>query len=210
MTSPYPTARAGDARLAGRYRASAMAGPSDTRAPDAEALARRATALEQVRVWGDPVLRTPARPVERFDGALVEQAARMARLMDEALGAGLAANQVGLLNRLLVYRLAPDAPLRVLVNPEVEWAADDEELFAEGCLSLPGVWVEVPRPARVRVRARDEHGRPVVVDAEGREASVVQHEIDHLDGVLVLDRLPADERRAAVRRLREAAAEGRR
>jgi peptide deformylase len=192
-----------------------MAGPSDARArdvrpPDAEALARRTAALEEIRMWGDPVLRTPARPVERFDGALVEQAGRMARLMDEALGAGLAANQVGLLNRLLVYRVAPDAPLRVLVNPEVEWAADEEELFAEGCLSLPDVWVDVPRPVRVRVRARDEHGRPLVVDAEGREASVVQHEIDHLDGVLVIDRLAADERKAAVRRLREALAQGRR
>jgi peptide deformylase len=161
-------------------------------------------------MWGDPVLRTPARPVERFDAALVEQAARMARLMDDALGAGLAANQVGLLNRLLVYRVASDAPLRVLVNPEIEWASDDEEPFAEGCLSLPGVWVDVPRPARVRVVARDEHGGRVVVDAEGREASVVQHEIDHLDGVLVLDRLPAEERKAAVRRLREAVAAGRR
>ena len=190
-----------------------MAGSSDTRDgrdPGSAALARRAAALEQVRMWGDPVLRTPARPVERFDAALAAQATRMARLMDEALGAGLAANQIGLLNRLLVYRVDRDAPLRVLVNPEVEWAADEEELFAEGCLSLPGVWVDVARPARVRVRARDEHGRPLVVDAEGREASVVQHEIDHLDGVLVLDRLSADERRAAVRRLREAVAEGRR
>jgi peptide deformylase len=190
-----------------------MAGPSDTRGgqrPDAETLARRAAALEEVRLWGDPVLRTATRPVERFDAALVDQAGRMARLMDEALGAGLAANQVGLLNRLLVYRVAPDAPLRVLVNPEIEWASEDEEPFAEGCLSLPGVWVQVPRPSRVRVAARDEHGGRVVIDAEGREASVVQHEIDHLDGVLVLDRLPAEERRAAVRRLREAVAAGRR
>jgi peptide deformylase len=180
-----------------------MAGPSDTKVPDAETLARRAAALEQVRLWGDPVLRTAARPVERFDAAVVDQAARMARLMDEALGAGLAANQVGLLNRLLVYRVAPDAPLRVLVNPEIEWASEDEERFAEGCLSLPGVWVEVARPARVRVSARDENGRPLTVSAEGREASIVQHEIDHLDGVLVLDRLDADARHAAVRRLRE-------
>jgi peptide deformylase len=207
---PYPRPRVADARRSDRYRGLAMAGPSDTRAPDAETLARRAAALENVRLWGDPVLRTVARPVERFDAALVDQAARMARLMDDALGAGLAANQVGLLNRLLVYRVAPDAPLRVLVNPEIEWASEDEERFAEGCLSLPGVWVEVPRPARVRVVARDEHGGRLVVDAEGREASVVQHEIDHLDGVLVLDRLPAGERKAAVRRLREAVAEGRR
>jgi peptide deformylase len=172
-----------------------------------EALAaRRAAALQGVRMWGDPVLRTAARPVERFDAGLRAQAARMARLMDDALGAGLAANQVGVLSRLLVYRVAPEAPLRVLVNPEIEWTAGDEELFAEGCLSLPGVWIEVLRPARVRVRACDEHGRPLTVEAEGREASVVQHEIDHLDGVLVLDRLAPEERRQAVRRLREAIA----
>ena len=179
--------------------------PAEDR-PDPEVAARRAAALAQVRMWGDPVLRTAARPVERIDAELRARADRMARLMDDALGAGLAANQVGMLSRLLVYRLAQDAPLRVLVNPEIEWTADEEEPFSEGCLSLPGVWVEVPRPARVRVSARDEDGRPVVVNAEGREASIVQHEIDHLDGVLVLDRLEPDARRQAVRRLREAIA----
>jgi peptide deformylase len=177
---------------------------------DPEVAARRAAALAEVRMWGDPVLRTAARPVERFDADLRAQVDRMARLMDDALGAGLAANQVGMLARLLVYRAAPDAPLRVLVNPEVEWTADEEEPFAEGCLSLPGVWVEVARPVRVRVRAQDENGRPLTVSAEGREASIVQHEIDHLDGVLVLDRLDPEARRQAVRRLREEiAADGR-
>jgi len=175
---------------------------------DPEVAARRAAALADVRMWGDPVLRTVARPVERFDADLRAQADRMARLMDDALGAGLAANQVGMLARLLVYRSAPDAPLRVLANPEVEWTADEEEPFSEGCLSLPGVWVEVARPVRVRVRAQDEDGRPLTVSAEGREASIVQHEIDHLDGVLVLDRLDAEARRQAVRRLREEIAAG--
>jgi peptide deformylase len=159
-------------------------------------------------MWGDPVLRTVARPVDRFDAELRAQADRMARLMDDALGAGLAANQVGMLARLLVYRVAEDAPLRVLVNPEIEWTADEEEPFSEGCLSLPGVWVEVARPARVRVSARDENGLPLTVTAEGREASIVQHEIDHLDGVLVIDRLETDARRQAVRRLREEIAAG--
>jgi peptide deformylase len=189
-----------------------MAGPTARRpptgGPDSEVAARRAAALADVRMWGDPVLRTAATPVERFDAELRARADAMARLMDDALGAGLAANQVGVLRRLLVYRVAADAPLRILVNPEVEWTADEEEPFAEGCLSLPGVWVEVLRPARVRVSARDEQGRPVTVHAEGREASVVQHEIDHLDGVLVLDRLAPDARRQAVRRLREAIAGG--
>jgi peptide deformylase len=173
-----------------------------------EVAARRAAALADVRMWGDPVLRTVARPVARFDADLRAQADRMARLMDDALGAGLAANQVGMLARLLVYRSAPEAPLRVLANPEVEWTADEEEQFSEGCLSLPGVWVEVARPVRVRVRAQDENGRPLTVSAEGREASIVQHEIDHLDGVLVLDRLDPDARRQAVRRLREEIAAG--
>jgi peptide deformylase len=173
---------------------------------DPAVAARRAAAMADVRTWGDPVLRTVARPVERFDAELRARADAMAQIMDDALGAGLAANQVGFLSRLLVYRTAPEAPLRVLVNPEVEWTADEEEEFSEGCLSLPGVWVEVARPARVRVSARDEAGRPLTVTAEGREASIVQHEIDHLDGVLVLDRLDPDARRAAVRRLREAIA----
>jgi peptide deformylase len=187
-----------------------MAAPTARRsAPDPsdpEVAARRAAALSEVRMWGDPVLRSVARPVERIDGELRAQADWMGRLMDDALGAGLAANQVGMLSRLLVYRAAEDAPLRVLVNPEIEWVADEEELFSEGCLSLPGVWVEVPRPVRVRLRAVDEHGRPLTLDAEGREASIVQHEIDHLDGVLVLDRLEPDARKQAVRRLREAIA----
>jgi peptide deformylase len=187
-----------------------MAAPTARRsAPDPsdpEVAARRAAALSEVRMWGDPVLRSVARPVERIDAELRARADWMGRLMDDALGAGLAANQVGMLSRLLVYRAAEDAPLRVLVNPEIEWTADEEELFSEGCLSLPGVWVEVPRPVRVRLRAVDEHGRPLTLDAEGREASIVQHEIDHLDGVLVLDRLEPDARKQAVRRLREAIA----
>jgi peptide deformylase len=197
-----------------RYRGLTMAGPTARRPSkaesDADVAARRAAALGQVRLWGDPVLRTAARRVERFDAELQAQARGMARLMDDALGAGLAANQIGVLRRLLVYRVTADAPLRVLVNPEIEWTADDEEAFSEGCLSLPGIWVEVLRPARVRVIARDEHGRPLTVHAEGREASVVQHEIDHLDGVLVLDRLDAEARRRAVRRLTEEIAASRR
>src|SRR3954464_837166 len=179
-----------------------MARPPDL--SDPAVAARRAAAMAEVRMWGDPVLRSVARPVDRFDAELRARADRMARLMDDALGAGLAANQVGMLSRLLVYRAGPDAPLRVLVNPEVEWTADEEEQFSEGCLSLPGVWVEVARPAPGRVSGRAAGGPPLTVNAEGREASIVQHEIDHLDGVLVLDRLDPDARRAAVRRRPEA------
>ena len=103
---------------------------------------------------------------------------------------------------MLVYRLGPDAPLGVVVNPEIEWTSEDVECFEEGCLSLPGVWLEVERPAAVRVRARDEWGEERVIEA-ATEASVLQHEIDHLDGVLVLDRVGREQRRDAVRRLRE-------
>jgi peptide deformylase len=110
------------------------------------------------------------------------------------------------MHRLLVYRVEPDAPLGVLVNPEFEYKSDDVETMEEGCLSLPGVGVEVERPIHVRVRATDERGAPVVVEASGLEARVIQHEIDHLDGVLILDRTSRDQRKQAMRALREAIA----
>ena len=180
-----------------------MAGEDAPQPLDPAVVARRAAALAHVRMWGDPVLRTAARPVEDFDDDLRSEVARMAVLMDDALGAGLAATQLGALRRVLVYRLGPDAPLGVVVNPEIEWTSEDVECFEEGCLSLPGVWLEVERPAAVRVRARDEWGEERVIEAAGPEASVLQHEIDHLDGVLVLDRVGREQRRDAVRRLRE-------
>ena len=171
---------------------------------DEETLARREAALARIRQYGDPVLRERAKPIEAFDDALREEAATMAALMDDALGVGLAATQVGILHRLLVYRVPgdPESPVHVLVNPELEWASEERALFHEGCLSLPGVWVDVERPAAVRVRARDASGEDVVVEASGAEASVVQHEMDHLDGVLILDRIPRDVRKEAMRSLR--------
>src|SRR5215211_1632032 len=132
---------------------------------DPEARARREAALRHVRVYGDPALRTPARSVEVFDGTLVDEVQRMGRLMDDAIGIGLAATQLGVMHRVLVYRVDPDAPLGVLVNPEIEWSGDEVETMEEGCLSLPGVGVEVERPIRVRVRAHDEYGAPLVVEA---------------------------------------------
>ncbi len=168
-----------------------------------EVAARRRAALASIVQWGDPALRARALPVERFDDRLRAEAASMGRLMDEALGVGLAATQRGVLHRLLVYRL-PDGPLRALVNPQLEWASPERALFHEGCLSLPGVWVDVERPARGRGRAHQAAGGEVVVEAEGPEASVVQHEMDHLDGVLILDRIPRDVRKEAMRALREA------
>jgi peptide deformylase len=171
---------------------------------DPETAARRDAALAQIRNFGDPVLRTKARPIERFDDALREEVERMGKLMDDALGVGLAATQVGVVHRLLVYRVLQDAPLAALINPEVEWSGRDSESMEEGCLSLPGVLVEVDRPIHVRVRALDEFGEPILIEASGLEARVIQHEIDHLDGVLILDRTSREQRKEAMRVLREA------
>jgi peptide deformylase len=173
---------------------------------DPEVAARRATALAQVRTFGDPVLRTQARPVGRFDEALRSEVVRMGRLMSDALGVGLAATQVGTLNRVLVYRVAPQGPIAALVNPEIDWRGKEIETMEEGCLSLPAVLVDVERPVHVRVRAQDERGEPIMIEASGLEARVIQHEIDHLDGVLILDRTSRDQRKEAMRALRDAQA----
>jgi peptide deformylase len=176
----------------------------DTPALDPELEARRAAAMSFIRRLGDPVLKSSATPVDRFDDSLRRQVSRMAGLMNDALGVGLAAPQLGLSQRLLVYRVGPDAPLIALVNPSVEWASDDNETLDEGCLSIPGITVDVERPVHVRVRAQDEEGEERLVEASGLEARVIQHEMDHLDGVLILDRTSRDERKRALRELREA------
>ena len=166
---------------------------------DPETRARREAALSRVLRYGDPALRARARPVERFDAVLEDELMRMARLLDDALGAGLAATQLGVMHRAFVYRAEPDAPVQVLVNPRLAWAAEERALGEEGCLSIPAVWVQVERPVRVRVEGRDARGRPRDVEAEGLEARILQHELDHLDGVLMLDRVSQEERRRALR-----------
>jgi len=171
---------------------------------DPETLARRRAALRHVRKFGDPVLRTKARAVDRFDDDLRGEIARMGVLMHDAYGIGLAATQVGILHRVLVYRVEPDSPVNALVNPEIEWSSKDQEWAEEGCLSLPAVHVDVERPVHVRVRAQDEHGERILVEASGLEARVIQHEMDHLDGVLILDRAPRDQRKEGMRALRAA------
>ncbi|HEX8159423.1 MAG TPA: peptide deformylase [Solirubrobacteraceae bacterium] len=171
---------------------------------DPAARARRDAALAQVRKLGDPILRTKARPVDRFDDALRDEVRRMSLVMDGALGIGLAAPQVGVSHRLLVYRVEPDSPPVALVNPEIQWSSRDEEILEEGCLSLPLVRVDVERPISVLVRARDEHGDELIIEATGLEARVIQHEIDHLDGVLILERTTREQRKAAMRAMREA------
>jgi peptide deformylase len=171
---------------------------------DPETRERRDAALAHVRKLGDPVLRASALPVERFDDALRVEVARMGELMHDALGVGLAATQLGVLHRVLVYRAYPEDPLTALINPVIEWRSDELEAAEEGCLSLPGVHVEVERAVRVRVRARDEHGEELEVEAEGLPGRVIQHEIDHLDGILILDRISREARKEAMREMREA------
>ena len=171
---------------------------------DPEVEARRVAAMSLIRKLGDPVLKSSATRVDRFDDSLRTQVGRMAAIMQDAIGIGLAAPQLGISQRLLVYRIGPDAPLIALANPEIEWASDDLEAGEEGCLSIPGVAVDVERPLHVRVHAQDEQGQRRLVEASGLEARVIQHEMDHLDGVLMLDRTSRDERKRALRELREA------
>lgn len=171
---------------------------------DPETRARRDAALARVRKLGDPVLRAKALPVERFDETLAREVERMGELMHDALGVGLAATQLGVLHRVLVYRAYVEDPLTVLVNPVIEWRSEELESAMEGCLSLPGVHVEVERAASVRVAARDERGEALEIEAEGLPARVIQHEVDHLDGILILDRISREARKEAMRAMREA------
>jgi peptide deformylase len=171
---------------------------------DPETRARRDAALRHVRKLGDPVLRATALAVERFDEPLKAEVQRMGELMHDALGVGLAATQLGVLHRVLVYKAYADDPVTALVNPVLEWTSEELEIGEEGCLSLPAVHVEVERPVRVRVRAQDEEGEQLEVEAEGLEARVIQHEIDHLNGILIIDRISRQARKEAMRAMREA------
>jgi peptide deformylase len=174
---------------------------------DPERLERRAAALAQVLKFGDPVLRSVASPVEDFDEALAAEVDRMSALMQEGMGVGLAATQLGILRRVLVFQAGPDAPVTALINPEIEWSSQQDLVTAEeGCLSLPRVVVDVERPLHIRVRARDPEGKGLSIEASGLEARVIQHEVDHLDGVLILQRAPRQQKRAALGALREGAA----
>jgi len=174
---------------------------------DPELEQRRRAALRQVRQLGDPVLRIPASEVTEFDEALREEIARMEIIMDEAHGAGLAAPQLGAMRRILVYRAGDEEQprTRVLVNPRITWASDETDTDVEGCLSIGEITVEVPRAVAIHVDARDSDGEPLRLEAEGFEARVIQHEIDHLDGILILDRTTKEQRRQALRELRSQA-----
>jgi peptide deformylase len=171
---------------------------------DAEREARRRAALTLVRQYPDPVLRMKAKDVGEFDESVTDLVERMTALMDEARGVGLAAPQVGVLRRVLVYRTAEEEPAVALVNPRVVTAGGEVEASDEGCLSLgaASVVVEVERALTVTVEALDPSGKEVRIDADGLQARVIQHELDHLDGILTIDRTTPEQRREALAQLR--------
>jgi peptide deformylase len=173
---------------------------------DAQAEAKRRLALAQIRQYPDPVLRLKAQDVDQFDEDLKQLVERMKRLMRDARGVGLAATQVGVLRRVFVIQEDEDEEPRALVNPVIAERSDETEADDEGCLSLQGVVVGVERPVRVRIEARDEEGNLVELELEELPARVAQHELDHLDGVLILDRTTDEDRREALAILRQAAA----
>jgi peptide deformylase len=175
---------------------------------DPEVERRRAAALARIRTFGDPALRSRASDVTAFDQSLAAEVQRMTGVMSDALGVGLAATQLGVMHRLLVYRTMHGGPVVALVNPKLEWQSTELEVAEEGCLSLPGVIVDVERSVHVRVSAQGERGESLLVEASGLEARVIQHELDHLDGVLVIDRTSREERKEAMRILREGVGNG--
>jgi peptide deformylase len=170
---------------------------------DPELLERRDAALARVIKFGDPVLNSKASEVAEFDEDLHHDLERMTAIMRDGMGVGLAATQLGILRRVLVFQAGMDAEPTAVVNPEVDWFSEEAVFAEEGCLSLPRVTVDVERPLHARVSGRDEQGRPLVVEASGLEARVLQHEIDHLDGVLILDRTTREQRKGALRALRD-------
>jgi peptide deformylase len=176
---------------------------TEERRLELELVERREAALAQVVKFGDPVLKSKASPVTGFSPELRAEVGRMYEIMRDGLGVGLAATQLGTLRRLLVFQAGPDGEPSALVNPEIEWLSEESAVAEEGCLSLPRVTMDVERPLYARFSGRDLEGAPVVLEAAGLEARVLQHEIDHLDGVLILDRTSRDQRKAALRALRE-------
>jgi peptide deformylase len=154
-----------------------------------------------IKTFGAPVLKSRAAPVESFDESLTNLARDMLATMREHEGVGLAANQVGRLKRILVAALEDEE--FVIVNPVVEEAAETTGKELEGCLSIPGIQVEVERPTAVTVAGQDASGAPLRIEASGLLARILQHEIDHLDGVLILDRTDRESRKVAMREIRE-------
>jgi peptide deformylase len=176
---------------------------SEERRLEAELAERREAALAQVVKFGDPVLKSRASPVMRFGPELRAEVDRMVAIMRDGMGVGLAATQLGILRRLLVFQAGPDSEPTALVNPAIEWLSGELVTAEEGCLSLPRVSMDVERPLHARIAGLDAEGEPLLIEASGLEARVLQHELDHLDGVLILDRTRREQRKGALRALRE-------
>jgi len=177
----------------------------EERVDDREAReARRRFVLANVRQYPDPALRMRAREIAELDAALATLVERMIRVMQGASGVGLAAPQVGVLQRVLVHQADEEVGPVALVNARIVGSSEELETTEEGCLSLgaAGVNVDVERPLRVTVEALTPTGEELRFEAEGLEARVIQHEIDHLEGVLIFDRTTPDQRRAALAQLR--------
>jgi len=174
----------------------------DERVRAAEVESRRRLALTQIRQYPDAVLRLSANEVAQFDGDLVRLADRMAQLMHDARGVGLAATQIGILQRLFVFQASDEDELRTVVNPRITARSSATEVADEGCLSLQGVLVPVERSLEVTLEGADVNGEPLTLALEEHAARVVQHEVDHLDGVLMLERTDGESRRRALALLR--------
>jgi len=164
-------------------------------------------ALLDIRLYGDPVLKEVSAPVTRFDAELARFGADLLETLRAAHGAGLAAPQVGVLKRMFAYDIPPDEetgehPFGVLVNPVIT-RREGEQTGDEGCLSFPGLYYECTRAMAVTVAANDVRGQRLELDGEGLLARCFQHEIDHLDGVLFIERLSRGDRRRALKQWRE-------
>ena len=175
---------------------------SDDRESNAEIQVRRRVALSQIRQYPDAVLRMRANEVDRFDETLARLAARMTDLMHDARGVGLAATQVGVLQRLFVFQPHEEDESQAIVNPQITARSDDLESGDEGCLSLQGVHVPVDRHVTITLEGVDLEGKPLRLELEEMPARVAQHELDHLDGTLIIERTDAGSRREALATLR--------
>jgi peptide deformylase len=168
---------------------------------DAETAARRQLALAQIRQYGDPVLHMRAHEVSSFDDDLTRLVTRMRQLMHDARGVGLAATQVGILQRVFVFQRDADDVIAV-VNPVLSDLSDELATDDEGCLSLQGVTMPVERHLRLTIEGQDPEGKPLRLELEGHPARIVQHETDHLDGTLILARTDDASRKEALAVLR--------
>src|SRR5579864_568395 len=168
---------------------------------DAESEARRRLALAQIRQYPDVALKMTARPVERFDDELRDLVGRMKLLMRDAHGIGLAATQVGVLRRVFVFTPTKDV-VAVVANPEIVERSDETDVVEEGCLSIQGVLVPIERPVGITLVGKDENGADVRFELGDIFARAAQHEADHLDGVLIIDRTTPEARREALSLLR--------